>query len=888
MAPRDALTPYRDKRSPDRTPEPFGGDGGTGPTGAGLFVVQKHAARRTHYDLRLEMEGVLKSWAVPKGVSTDPAEKRLAVQVEDHPVEYAEFEGVIPEGEYGAGAVIVWDRGRWVPLEDPEEGLERGKLLFELRGHKLRGVWTLVRMARGETGKEWLLIRERRGGGPLEADDRLPEASIYSGLTVEELSRRGEETDLDPGAPIRKELETLRKEGARPGRVAPEEVELMLAESRGRPFSRAGWIFEAKLDGYRMVAAGGASGARLLTRGGRDATASFPELARALEGLPFGRVVLDGEVVVNDEGGLPSFQRLQGRAQLRRRPDIRRASVESPAIYYAFDLLGFEEWDLRPLPLAERKRLLRRILPPAGPLRFSEHFEETGEELWERAVAMGLEGIVGKDASSPYRGGRSSRWLKVRADRTGDFAVVGFTEPGGSRSGFGALHLAVWEPRAGAAGRAGGGGAERRGRRGRPSRAAEAEEEGRFLYAGRVGSGFSEEQLRTIRGALEELRRDGPPCEGPAPEGPEHVWVEPTLVCEVRYKEWTGDGLLRQPVFLRLRDDKGPRECAPEGRPGAGTAESPDALLPRPEELRAGPLPEEIPLSNLEKVFWPEEGYTKGDLIAYYRSVAPWLLPYLRDRPLVLTRYPDGIGGKHFFQKDAPDFTPDWIRTTRIRSEGEEREIAYFVAEDEASLVYLANLGTIPLHIWASRLASIARPDWCVLDLDPKEAPFRDVVTIARHLHELCREIGLPSYVKTTGSTGLHVLIPLGGQVGYDESRTLGELLARLAAGELPEIATTVRSPAKRGGRVYVDYLQNRRGQTIVAPYSLRPLPGAPASAPLRWREVKPGLAISRFNIRSLPRRLRAMKEDPVRPALEEAPDLLSALERLRERLAAG
>lgn len=870
--PTDPLSPYRARRSPERTPEPFGGEGT--PSAAGLFCVQKHAATRTHYDLRLQWGGVLKSWAVPKGPSLDPTEKRLAVQVEDHPLEYADFEGVIPAGEYGAGPVILWDTGRWIPREDPEEGLARGKLLFDLQGYKLRGTWTLVRLQKGETGNEWLLIRERRGtaaarptrrtdgpgrpdasGGP-DADtgdegagpSGLPDASVLSGLTVEQLDdwTAGR---LEPAASILQALEHLEPEGARRRPVFPPDVELMLARTRDQPFSDPAWIFELKMDGYRMLAARDGNSPLILTRGGNDATSSFPEIARTLAALPFGDLVLDGEVVVHDESGLPSFQRLQRRARLTRLPDVQHEALERPASFYAFDLLAFQEWDLRPLPLRRRKEVLRMVLPPAGPFRYLDHFEGAGEALYEHVAGLGLEGIVAKRAASSYRGGRRDDWLKIHVPREGLFAIAGFTEPGGRRrQGLGALHLAV---------------------------CADDEPE-KLVYAGRVGTGFSERDLAGLRERLEPLRRKAPPCEGPVPRGREHIWTEPRLVCAVRYKEWTDQGLLRAPVFLGLRE--APLEDCRR------TARAPRAE--EPARVEGGPpAPEELPLTNLDKPFWPEEGHTKGDLLAYYRTVAPWLLPYLRERPLVLTRFPDGIQGTSFFQKDAPGYVPDWIRTVQIWSEGSEREISYFVAEDEASLLYLVNLGTIPFHVWSSRVRSLDHPDWCVLDLDPKEAPFPDVVAVARALRKLSREIGLSSFVKTSGSTGLHVLIPLDGTLGHEECRSLGELLARLVVAELPEISTVVRPPEKREGKVYVDYLQNGRGRLIVAPYSVRPLPGAPVSAPLRWREVKPDLDIGRFTIRSMPRRLRAMDRDPLLPVLAGNQDLLGALERLHTRL---
>ena len=831
----DALTAYRAKRSLEGTPEPAGAS--TAKAGR-LFVVHKHAARRLHYDLRLQMGPVLESWAVPRGPSKDPADKRLAVKVEDHPLEYGDFEGVIPEGNYGAGAVILWDRGVWVPIEDPEEGVAKGKLLFELKGYKLRGRWTLVKIKKSE--KEWLLIKERDALASVDGD-AFPQASILSGLTVEEL-RDGR----DRAAPIR---EALERAGVPTERVAPSAVELMLAETRERPFSRSGWVYEIKYDGYRIIAARENGEPRLLTRNGHDATATFPEVARAVDALPFEHVVLDGEVVVHDDEGLPSFQRLQKRGRLSRSIEIGRAAVELPAALYVFDLLGFEDFDVRQLPLVERKSLLKEVLPPVGPLRYSDHLEEQGEHFFEEVQKMKLEGIIAKKADSLYRGGRSAQWIKVRADKSDDFVVVGFTQPKRSRSGFGALHLAQYA-------------------------------DGELVYAGRVGTGFDTKQLLDIRAQLDSLRRPRAPCSR-APDGDEHVWVDPELVCEVRYREWTAEALLRHPAFLRFRDDKDPKDCVKSGGKGeAGNGFVPAATLP----ASRFPLPD-IQFSNLDKVFWPDEGFTKGDLIDYYRTMAPWILPYLKDRPVVMTRFPDGIDGKSFFQKDAPAFAPDWVRRERMWSEDSERELNYFVADNEASLLYIANLGTIPLHIWGSRVSTLEQPDWCILDLDPKEAPFTNVVTIARALRELCDDLDLPSYVKTSGSSGLHVLVPMGRQCTYGQTRTFGELLARLVAAELPEIATITRSPTKREGKVYIDYLQNGRGRLLVSPFCVRPLAGAPVSMPLRWREITAKLNPGRFTIRSAARRMKRLGEDPLRSVLDETPDLASALERLNELL---
>jgi len=839
--PPDPLGAYRRKRSPERTPEPFTAGSAARPR---LFVVQKHAARSLHFDLRLEMEGVLQSWAVPKGPSLDPAEKRLAVLVEEHPLEYADFEGLIPAGNYGAGAVIVWDRGRWEPVGDPREGLRSGKLLFDLYGYKLRGRWTLFRTKRKDT--DWLLMK--KPDGEAGADRTLPEQSIRSGLTVEQL-RDGH----DPAEAIRSEL--ARRRLPRRG-FTLDGFQPMLGRAREKPFSDPNWLFEIKYDGFRLLAEREEEKVRLRFRGGHDATRVLPEIADAIRALPFASFVLDGEVVVLDPTGKPSFQGLQQRVHLTRPLDISRATVDRAATMFVFDLPAFEDRDLRSLPLTQRKALLRRLLPPVGPLRFCDHIEARGEEMYEAVRGLGLEGMMAKRASSVYVAGRSDAWLKIRADRVGDFVVVGFSPPRRAREGFGALHLAAYEG-------------------------------DRLVYAGRVGTGFDSRQLVELQRVLAAEERSDPACGGALPRAAGQTWVEPRLVVEVRYKEWTRGGLLRQPVFLRERRDKGIEECMLPASSDAPDPASP--VAPEPASPAADEPPERaahvVSFTNLGKVFWPAEGYTKGDLIDYYRSVARWLLPYLEDRPVVLTRYPDGIAGKSFFQKDAPGFVPPWVRTQKMWSEHAQREIHYFVCDDEATLLYLINLGTIPLHLWSSRVSSLQSPDWSILDLDPKQAPFRDVVRVARTIRELCRNIGLPSFVKTSGSTGLHVLVPLDGRFSYEQSRTLAQLLARLAVAELPEIATLTRATRARGGRVYIDYLQNGHGRLLVAPFSVRPLPGAPVSTPLRWDDVRPSLDIRRYTIRSVPRRLRALGQDPFRGVLEASVDLEAVLERLARRL---
>ena len=838
----DALSTYRAKRAFDQTPEPGGLVPKAAPQPGGLLIVHMHDATRLHWDLRLEMDGVLKSWAVPKGPSANPADKRLAVKVEDHPLEYGDFEGIIPEGNYGAGTVIVWDRGLWVPLEDVREGFEKGKLLFELRGYKLHGRWTLIKLKKTE--KEWLLIKER---DEFVSTEPYSNQSVLSGLTNDELANAKQRAE-----PIKKELEKL---GTAKRKLRIEDTGLMLAETRGDAFSRDGWLFEVKLDGYRMRAACQDGEPILYSRKGLDYTESFPEIARAVKAIPFDGVILDGELVVLNESGHPSFNKLQVRAKLGAR-EAKRAAIDSPATLYVFDLLAFSGYDLRKLPLIKRKEILQKVLPRTGPLRYSEHFEKNGEALYEQVVKLGLEGIMAKKADSPYRNGRSGDWLKIRADRTDDFVVVGYSKPKGSRGGFGSLHVGAYK-------------------------------DGTLIYCGRAGSGFSGAQIDEISATLAELVRDTPPCEPPEhgalPKGRDHVWVEPRLVCDVRYKEFTPDGLLRQSVFVRFRDDKKPEDVT---MPGAGSTEQDEpARKAEPQRTAPSSVLREVKFSNLDKIFWPDEKYTKGDLIEYYRSMAPWLLPYLKDRPVVLTRYPDGIDGKSFYQKDAPGFAPDWIQTIPIWSEDTQRDISYFVCNDVESLVYLVNLGTIPLHMWMSRIDDLTKPDWCLIDLDPKDAPFEHVITLAKTMRKLCEEVKMPAFVKTTGKSGLHIMLPLGRQLTYAQCLQLAMLFARLVTDRHPDIATTQRTISKRDGKVYVDAFQNRAGQLMVSAYSVRPTPAAPVSMPIEWDEVNAKLHNSNWTIANALKRMQKLGHDPVIKVLEVNPDLMGVLERLNEQL---
>ena len=840
------LDEYRRKRDPERTPEAFGGR--ISPAG-GLFVVQQHAARAMHYDLRLEMGGVLKSWAVPKGPSVRSHEKRLAVHVEDHPVEYADFEGVIPRDNYGAGAVILWDQGRYRLLhsEDPLRQLEQGTIEIELQGYKLRGVWMLVRMSGG--GKEWLLFSKDDGKDATEPVEAFP-GSILSGLTV---SERG-----DPSPRTAALDKTLKRLKAPPAPASRRKPSPMLASPGSTPFSDPDWLFEIKYDGVRVLARRRDGTVTLLGRKGDDITRRYPEIVHALSKTAPSEFLIDGEIVAMDDAGRPSFQRLQRRMHLTDRFDIERTARTVPVRGIFFDCLEAGERDLRMLPLTRRKECLALFLPHRGVIQYCEHVPERGEAFHRAAWENHLEGIIGKRMNSRYAAGRTREWLKFKCRPHQEFVIGGYTRPGGSRPRFGALHLGLYRG-------------------------------GELVYVSKVGTGFDGETLRSVHRRLVSLAREDSPFAAGSPAGTGHYWVEPRLVCEVEFSGWTDDGGLWHPSFLGLRDDKTPEECrreesvetpAPAGRDETlVSVQEDDAPFP-PVPARRMETPW-FAVTNPDKVFWPGDGYTKSDLIAYYESVAPLLLPYLRDRPLVLTRFPDGIHGKSFFQKDAPDYVPDWVATRRIYSKDADRDIDYFIVNDAESLRYVANLGAIPLHIWASRLDTLERPDWLVLDLDPKGAPFAHVVRVAKSLRKIMGELEVSACVKTSGATGLHILVPMGRRYLYDQCRAFARLLALAAEQRLPEIATVARPLHARQGKVYIDFGQNGYGRTIAAPFSVRPLPGAPVSCPLLWSEVTARLDPGRFTLKTAVRRFEK-KADPLLPVVEASGvDMTDAVARL-------
>jgi bifunctional non-homologous end joining protein LigD len=833
---KPVLDEYRKKRDPQQTPEPFGGTLRGATSGHSLcFVVQQHDATAMHWDLRLEINGVLVSFAVPRGMTLDPEVKRLAVLTEDHPLEYAHFEGVIPKGNYGAGAMILWDRGSYASGDGKsvEEGLAAGKMDLVFRGLKMRGRWTLVRIKKDGNVKDWLLIHKPARGVITQQDlaVTLPH-SVMSGLTVAELDAGVDRTE----ALARRARELGAVEKAVDGsRLSP-----MLADASVKPFTRDGWVFEVKLDGYRgLVWKQGPDRVRIFTRKGNDVTDSFPEVARAARHLPVHSFLMDGEIVALTEKGVSSFGLLQQRTGVSDGGALARFEVDVPAHLFAFDLIALGNLDLRGLTLSSRKELLKMIVPRIGVIRYQDDVEREGELLFDTARQLGLEGIIAKRSASTYQDGRrGDDWVKMKPLRTADVVIVGASPGKGNNKDLGAV-LVAWQ------------------------------KDGELVYAGRVGSGFESAMRTQLLIALKEATIPKRAFGGEMERQEKGTFfVEPTLVAEVKYTEVTDAGMLRHPVFLRLRTDKGVMDC------DAPTLRETPVQLPASVEK----APAQLKLTNLDKLYFPQDGYTKGDLITYYEQAWPWIQHYLRDRPVVLTRYPDGVEGKNFYQKNAPSFTPEWVETLRIE------DTDYFVCNTLDTLLYVVNSGAIPLHVWSARRQSLDLPDWCILDLDPKGAPFAHVLMIARTIHDLLGELKAPHYIKTSGQAGLHILVPLGGQLNHTQSKMLAELLARVVVSRLPDIATVERVVNARGGKVYVDHLQNGFGKLIASQLSARPKPGAPVSTPLTWDEVDGTLNPSVHTIKTVPDRLRRLG-DPMRPLLETTVDVEALLGALARRL---
>jgi len=841
---KDQLGEYSAKRSFKATPEPAPAlpAGREGPL---LFVVQQHSATRLHYDFRLECDGVLKSWAVPKGPSLDPGDKRLAMPTEDHPFDYASFEGIIPRGQYGAGEVIVWDCGVYSPDEEQEywfhdrgeaerrvrEGLEKGKLSFLLRGEKLKGSFALVRTS---DRKSWLLIKHKDRFA-VKLDVTAQSRSVLSGATVEEME----------SVPVER-LPAERLAPAGRARAIPATLAPMQAELADAVFNRPGWMWEPKLDGYRALAFIDEDGVKLRSRRGLDLAGDFPRLSAELGKQAVSRMILDGEIVAFDEGGRPSFGAMQNRGGKAER-----------AVFYCFDLLSFAGVDLRGAPYSDRRRYLSQCLLPS-PLVQLVHADEDGIALHQAALASGFEGVLGKRKDSKYEAGRrSGSWLKVKATNSADFVVGGYTKGKGARADLGALLLGYWEG-------------------------------GKLHYASHVGSGFDDGVLTQTRARLDALRTAKSPfAEKPADLNGPAVWVKPEIVAEVKFQNWTDDGHLRAPVFLRLRDDIDAKEVrrAPRADPVA-RAETPiDEILRQLEAKKTAFTlavgPHAIRLTHLDRVYWPanpalkQPPLTKRDLLRYFAQVSPLILPHLQDRPLTMIRMPDGIGGQRFFQKHWEQERPPFTETITVFSghKGESHE--YLLCNNLPTLLWLAQSGTLEFHVWHSRAAPgpdaaskstdyassresleasiLNYPDYVVFDIDPyiysgKEAPgdepelntaaFEKGKEVAFWLRELLQSLSMESMVKTSGKTGLHVFVPIRRALDFDAAREVSEKVGRHLMRAHPEDITLEWSVPKRTGKIFMDYNMNVRGKTLNVAYSPRGAPGAPVSMPLTWEEL--------------------------------------------------
>lgn len=874
------LKEYKAKRRFKETPEPEGKEYNR--KGALKFVIHKHDASRLHYDFRLEIDGVLKSWAVPKGPSMNPKDKRLAMMVEDHPIEYGKFEGIIPENNYGAGTVMVWDEGTFhaAKAEKREEsekelkrGIKEGNLKFFLRGKRLKGEFALIKVKSSTKGNEWLLIK-KRDDFAMEEDILEIDTSVVSGRTLEKIKN---ESGEGKSVWISKEKATSEKEeiekiGGKEAKM-PQSPLPMFATLVEDPFDSKDWLFEVKWDGYRTIAEIKEGKANLYSRSFQPFNRHFPEVVESLSMLNI-EAVLDGEVVVLDENGNPSFQMVQNY----------KGTSEGTLVYYIFDILYLNGRSLLDVPLLERKEILKSILPEIPYVKYNGHILKNGKDLFLEVSEKELEGIIAKRTQSIYEPGtRSKEWLKIKTHKRQEAVIAGYTDPKGARKYFGSLLLGIYEA-------------------------------GKLVYIGNAGGGFNDESLERVYNELVALEQIESPFDyGPTPKMPVH-WVKPSLVCEVKFHEWTKDGIMRMPIFIDLRIDKKPKEVfreiekptlkvlsesrkpsvktKPKVEKSKKSGKSVTKSTHRPTITRGGVVSSKpkilispssddlhldvenidinqkkseaivkvndntLKLTNLKKIYWEEESYTKQDLLEYYDKVSPFLLPYLKNRPENLRRNPNGYKQKGFFQKDMPDTIPNWIETREVFSESKDEYINYMVCQNKASLLYMVNLGCIEINPWLSRIQSLNKPDYAVIDLDPDNVPFEEVIRVALAVKKVLDDAGIISFPKTSGSRGLHIYIPLGAKYDYEHARKFAEIIAVLTHKLVPDITSLLRSPSKRKNLIYIDYLQNRIGQTLAAPYCIRPRAGATVSTPLLWEEVKEGLHPSQFNIKNIFKRL--------------------------------
>lgn len=786
------LKKYSAKRNLKKSHEPHAVKG-TKHTGNLQFVIQKHDARRLHYDFRLEYHGVLLSWAVPKGPSSVPHEKRLAIQVEDHPIDYQYFEGVIPKGNYGAGTVEIWDHGTYTVQGGEKaitEGLKKGHIDFHLNGEKVEGDFSLIKLKpKDEDSNQWLFFKKNSTSTPTSLDfGEAEEAEMLSNVTP------------------------------------------MLATLVDKPFNDRDWLFEIKFDGYRALAYLDDGNIDLQSRTHNLLNGKFPAVINELKKLK-GNYILDGEIVLLDENGKPNFQLVQNYQK----------KGEGHLVYYVFDLLYAHGKDLRKMPLIERKKLLKEIITASKLtiVRYTDHVEQRGIDFFKEAAKLELEGIIGKKKDSIYQSKRSRDWIKLKTQQRQEFVIGGYTEPRGGRKHFGALLVGYYKNK-------------------------------KLEYAGHVGGGFDTKLLAQLHKQFEPLKQKISPFKTiPKPNTPV-TWLKPELVCEVAFAEWTEENIMRQPIFKGMRTDKNAKEILKEKPEKAEKMEN-EADKPKKEQ--------KLVLTHLDKIYWPDDKITKGDLLDYYKSISKYILPYLKERPIVLYRFPHGIDTKGFYQKDIPDTSPSWLKTFPVKHE--DRTIHYLLIENLDSLLYAVNLGSIDLHPFMSRIHHLDAPDYCVIDLDPQNVEWTAFIEVALTTHALLEKIKVAHYCKTSGGRGLHIVIPLGGLYTVEQSRLFAEIIVTHVNAMLPKTTSLERKPKSRIKKVYLDYLQNRSYQTIVAPYSVRPRPHAPVSTPLAWDEVNDSLNILDFTIQTVPDRLKNIG-DIFKPILGKGINLQEAIKKLK------
>ena len=852
------------------------------------FVVQKHAATRLHYDFRLEMEGVMKSWAVPKGPSLNPADKRLAMMVEDHPYDYKNFEGIIPKGNYGAGTVIIWDEGYYEPLHEvgPSKKEQEKLLLKELKagsvkikmyGKKLKGEFALVKIKNSDDNA-WLLIKHN---DKYASDKDVSEKakSVVSGKTIEQMAKNKTAKEWESnkkkkttGTRVQKESPVeniLSKYSGKRKSKMPVDIEPMLATLVDKPVDEPGWLYEVKWDGYRALAYLDDGKVALRSRNNKSFDEKFYPVYEACKSWKV-QAVVDGEIIVANDKGVSNFNQLQQW----------RSEADGHLIYYLFDILWLDGNDLTSLSLVERREVLKSILPDSDIIRVSENFETTATKFFKLSEQMGLEGIIAKKAESEYfPGTRTREWLKIKTQTRHEVVIGGYTKNEGSNKTFSSLLVGVYD-------------------------------DGEFQYTGKIGTGFNIKQQQEMMKKFKPLIVKKSPFNiepdvnkpsrfRPNPPKAEAVWLKPKIVCEVSYREVTEDGVMRHPSFEGLREDKSAKNVVretPTKLPALKTERKKLAdkkiIVPTGKSNRKTFLnPSEktqvrevnghdLKFTNLDKIYWPQEKYTKRDLLNYYYQVAPFMLPYLQRRPQSLNRHPNGINGESFYQKDVTGKVPDWIETFPYRSEADNRDKNFLVCTDEASLLYIASLGCIEINPWSSRVDNPDNPDWCIIDLDPDTNPFDKVIEAAQATKQVFDIFKIPSYPKTSGSTGMHIYIPLGGKYSYEDSKEFARLVVRLVHSAIPSFTSIERATKNRKGKLYLDFLQNRAQATLAAPYAVRPKPGATVSTPLYWEEVKKGLKMKDFTIQNVPARIQK-EGDLFKNVLGKGIDLKAAMKEM-------